>query len=57
METDVTEFPLDGFVAGQRSRFNRTGFVSFVDVGSFDDRSNKRLVIDGVEQGNVISTT
>jgi len=58
VETDIGAFPLDVFVAGKRLRFNRIGFVSFVDdVVSFDDVSSKRLVIDGVEQGNGISTT
>lgn len=57
VETDIDEFPLDVFVADKRSRFNRIDFVSFVDVVSFDDRSSKRLVIDGVEHGTGISTT
>jgi hypothetical protein len=42
------------FVAGKRSRFNRIGLVSFVDVEDLDG-INKRLVIDGAEQGNEIS--
>jgi hypothetical protein len=50
-ETDVNEFPLDVFVAGKPGRVNRIGFVSFVDVMS------KRPVIDGVEEGDWISTT
>jgi hypothetical protein len=49
------EFEIVIFAAGKRSRFNRIGFVSFVGVEGFDD-INKRLVIDGTEQGNVIST-
>jgi hypothetical protein len=57
VETDISELPFDVFVADKRSRFNRIGFVSFVDVVSFDDISRKRLVIDGVEQGNGMSTT
>ena len=45
------------FAAGKRSRFNRIGLVSFVGVvGCFDD-INKRLVIEGAEQGNDISIT
>ncbi len=56
VETEIDESPLEVFVAGKRSRFNRIGFVSFVDVVSFDDINNKRLVMDGVEQGNGIST-
>jgi hypothetical protein len=42
------------FAAGKRSRFNRIGFVSFVGVEGLVD-INKRLVIDGAEQGNEIS--
>ncbi len=54
METGKDEFPLDDFVAGKRTRFNRIDFVSFAVVSSLDDIS-KRLVIDDVEQGNGIS--
>ncbi len=48
------EFEIVIFAAGKRSRFNRIGFVSFVGVEGLVD-INKRLVIDGAEQGNEIS--
>lgn len=44
-----------GFATGKRSRFSRIGLVSFAGVDGFVDDVNKRLVIDGTEQGNGIS--
>lgn len=42
--------------AGKRSRFSRTGFVSFdVVIGLFG--VEKRLVIEGAEHGNEMSIT
>lgn len=46
VETDGDEFPLDVCVSGKRWRFNRTDFVSFVDVVSLDVIMSKRLPID-----------
>ncbi len=53
-EFELVEFEIVIFVAGKRSRFNRIGFVLFPEGDCLDD-INKRLRIDGAEQGNEIS--
>lgn len=56
-ELGLGELPFDVFGVGKRSRFNRIGFELFVGVVSLGDGNKTRLAIDGVEQGNEISTT
>jgi hypothetical protein len=48
-------FGAEILVAGKRSRFNRIGLVSFVGFVVCFDAINKRLVMEGAEQGNGIS--